>query len=282
MPPRRSPGSLPYRLAVVLAAGVVVARTALLVAGGLHRLQSLGLSDPVWPALAVLLGLLLAPYVSEVQAAGAKVVRLQDRTPRAGGGELAELASGAVDGDAALSSDQQAELAASRYVALQLALTGAEALYEELEEWRLHLYVPDETGRLVPVLEHDDPAEAWQKGWDPGDGVVGRAFARRRGQVARTPELQEEVARLPGKPADAFAALRTAVAVPLLNLAGRPVGVLSAAADTEVDDGALGQVLVAVQALAGGLARVLVDLAAWDTDSDDDAADPSGPHTRGG
>jgi hypothetical protein len=141
---------------------------------------------------------------------------------------------------------------------------------------RLHLHVPDDGGRLVPVLEHDDAATAWSCGWDPGVGVVGRAFSRRRVQVSRAPALQAELSQVPDKPDEAFRDLSLVLAVPLLNLGGRPVGVLSAAASDpepagtpERDpDRAAGEaeLRLALEALASGLARVLVDLAAWDTD----------------
>jgi hypothetical protein len=255
---------------------VVVVRAVLLGLDGLDRLQSLTLADPVWPALAVLLGLLLGPYVSEVQAVGTRLVRHAPHTARDSSGELAELAAGALEGLPVLSADEEAELAASRYLGTQLAVAGAQALYPELARLRLHLYVPDDGGRLVPVLEHDDLETAWSRGWDPGVGVVGRAFSRRRVQVARAPLLQEEVRPLPDKPDDAFRELSAVVAVPLLNLGGRPVGVLSAST-TEADlDPGDPELRLAVEALASGLARVLVDLAAWDTDDAGAAGAPGG------
>ena len=272
-----SRGAGPYRAALAVAGGVVLIRTALLAADGLGRLQDVGLSDPVWPALAVLVGLLLAPYVQEVQAAGTKVVRHTAPTPRDSSDELAELAAGSLEGSPDLSPDEEAELAASRYLGAQLALSGAVPLFPELAPLRLHLYVPDDDGRLVPVLEHDDPDEAWARGWDPGVGVVGRAFSRRRVQAGRGPALQEELRAVPDKPPEAFADLQVVLAVPLLNLAGRPVGVLSAAAVEGAPDPTDPEIRLALEALAAGLARVLVDLAAWETD--DAAGEPAG---RGG
>lgn len=276
MSPRTSTasGPWPYRVAVAVAAGVVVVRTVLLALDGVERLQDLSLTDPVWPALAVLLALLLGPYVSEVQAAGTKLVR---QAPAAdSSGELAELASAALDEQPTLSLDEQAELAASRYLGTQLAVAGAQVLYPELAHMRLHLHVPDDSGRLVPVLEHDDAATAWARGWDPGVGVVGRAFSRRRMQVSHAPALQAELSQVPDKPDEAFRDLSLVLAVPLLNLGGRPVGVLSAAtSDPEPPDGSENssddlaheaELRLALEALASGLARVLVDLAAWDTD----------------
>lgn len=272
-----SRGAGPYRAALAVAGGVVLVRAALLAVDGVDALQGVGLSDPVWPALAVLVGLLLAPYVQEVQAAGTKVVRHTAPTPRDSSDELAELAAGSLDGAPDLSPDEQAELAASRYLGAQLALSGAVQLFPELAPLRLHLYVPDDDGRLVPVLEHEDPDEAWARGWDVGVGVVGRAFSRRRVQAGRGPALQEELRAVPDKPPEAFADLRVVLAVPLLNLAGRPVGVLSAAAVEGAPDPTDPELRLALEALASGLARVLVDLAAWETD--DAAGDPAG---RGG
>jgi hypothetical protein len=156
-------------------------------------------------------------------------------------------------------------------------MAGAVPVFPELEDLRLHLYVPDDDGRLVPVLEHDDPVQAWERGWDPGTGVVGRAYSRRRTQAGRGEALRAEGHQVPGKQ-DAFAALEAVVAVPLLNLAGQPVGVLSAASDGEPDPEAP-VVRASLEALASGLARVLVDLAAWGTDDDLAAGAPA---PRGG
>jgi hypothetical protein len=272
MSPRTSSasGPWPYRVAVGVAAGVVLVRSVLLALDGVERLQGLSLTDPVWPALAVLLALLVGPYVSEVQAAGARVVR-QAPPPADSSGELAELASATLDEQPTLSPDEQAELAASRYLGTQLAVAGAQVLYPELAPLRLHLHVPDDSGRLVPVLEYDDAATAWARGWDPGVGVVGRAFSRRRVQVSRAPALQAELSQVPDKPDEAFRDLSLVLAVPLLNLGGRPVGVLSAAGSGPEPLGPEGgadeaDLRLALEALASGLARVLVDLAAWDTD----------------
>lgn len=255
-----------YRAAIVVAGGVVVVRTGLLVADGLDRLQTLTLADPVWAAVAVLLVLLLGPYVQEVEAAGAKVVtRDAAPSPRDTADELAAYA--ADDPLSAPPADEDAKLASGRYLGLELAMAGAVPTFPELDGLRLHLYVPDDVGRLVPVLEHDDPEQAWLHGWDPGVGVVGRAFTHRRTQVGRGEALRAEGRRQPGKH-DAFSDLDAVVAVPLLNVAGRPVGVLSAASGGDPDPEQPAQ-REALEALASGLARVLVDLAAWGTDEPD-------------
>jgi hypothetical protein len=264
MTPRRSaPGPEPYLLAVGLAASVVVVRSLLLALDGLDRLQALTLGDPLWAALGVLLALLLGPYVKEVEAAGTRVItRDAGSSPRDTADELATYA--ADDPLSALPADQEAELAAGRYLGLELAMAGAVPTFPELDGLRLHLYVPDDAGRLGPVLEHDDADDAWLHGWDPGVGVVGRAFASCRTLAGRGAALRAEGRRQPGKE-DAFADLDAVVAVPLLNLSGRPVGVLSAASGGEPDP-ERPEIREALEALASGLARVLVDLAAWGTD----------------
>ena len=257
-----------YRTAVGITATVVGVRAVLLALDGLDRLQGLGLTDPLWPALAVLLGLLLAPYVSEVEAAGVLVRRGAGAGATAG--ESADLASGA--GPAADSPDSGP--AAARLLGLQLALAGADSAFPELAGFRLHLYVPDDTGRLLPVLEHADPDDAWVRGWDPGSGVVGRAFQRGRVQAGRGDALREDVRDLADKPEEAFARLTAVLAVPLINSAGRPIGVLSAASDDPRADPAEPRVRRALEALAAALTRVLIDLVAWDTD------DPGGGAER--
>jgi hypothetical protein len=275
---------LPYATALAVAAGVVAVRSVLLIADGLDRLQELSLSDPLWPALAVLLVLLLGPYVQEVEAVGARVVRREVPGARDTAGEVAELAAGeqpddagppAVRGpasEAVLGEDAEAELAVGRFLGVQLALAGAAARFPELDGARLHLYVPDDADRLLPVLEHDDPDLVWSRGWDAGTGVVGRAWSRRRVQVGRGAALLDEVRALPDKPVEAFGPLQVVVAVPLLNLAGRPVGVLSATSDDLASrlDGPVAR--RELEALAAGLTRVLVDLAGWATDDPHDDA----------
>lgn len=267
-------GRGPWLAAVAVTGLVVLVRSALLVADGVDRLQRLTLGDPLFAALAALVGLLLAPYVKELEAVGAKVVtRDVAPSPR---DTAEELASYAADDDlgTSLREDDQADLAAGRYLGLELAMAGAVPTFPELDGLRLHLYVPDDTGRLVPVLEHDDPVQVWLRGWDPGVGVVGRAWSRRRTQVGRGEELRAEGHEQPGKQG-VFPHLEAVVAVPLLNLAGRPVGVLSAASDGEPDPGEPA-LRAALEALSAGLARVLVDLAAWGTDDPDTGAQARG------
>ena len=270
MSSRRSvPGPGPYRLAVAVAASVVVVRSVLLALDGLDRVQGLTLGDPLWAALAVLLALLLGPYVKEVEAAGTRVVTHDTgSSPRETADELAAYA--ADDRLTGPPDDEETELAAGRYLGLELAMAGAVPTFPELAGLRLHLYVPDDAGRLVPVLEHDDPDDAWLHGWDPGVGVVGRAFASRRTLAGRGAALRDEGRRQPGKE-HAFSDLDAVVAVPLLNVSGRPVGVLSAASTGEPDP-EHPELREALEALASGLARVLVDLAAWGTDEPDTGA----------
>ncbi len=268
-PRRRGVGPGAYHTAVGIAATVVVVRAVLLALDGLDRLQDLRLADPLWPALAVLLGLLLAPYVSEVEAGGVLVRRTTGAGSTAG--EAADLASGAP-----AEPSEESGVAAARLLGLQLALAGADSRFPELAAFRLHLYVPDDTGRLLPVLEHDDPDDAWVRGWDPGRGVVGRAFERGRVQAGRGDALRDDVRDLVDKPEEAFARLTAVLAVPLLNAASRPVGVLSAASSDVRADPAEPQARRALEALAAALTRLLVDLVAWDTD----APDPPGQGRR--
>ena len=276
MSPRRtSTGPAAYRAALALAAGVVVVRSVLLTLDGVRRLQDLGITDPLFPALAVLLVLLVGPYVQEVEAGGLVVRR--DDGARATADDSAELAAGEGAGD----SDHDVGVAAARVLGVQLALAGALVRFPELQGYRLHLHVPDDTGRLVPVLEHDDPDRAWSRGWDPGSGVVGRAFLRRRVQAGRGDALRAEVSALADKPDAAFARLQAVLAVPLLNTSGRAVGVLSAASDDPSADPAEPRVRRSLEALAAGLTRVLVDLVAWDTDGPGPGSGAAGPHGRG-
>lgn len=275
MSPRRtSAGPGAYRAALALAGVVVLVRSVLLALDGLQRLQDLRLADPLFPALAVLLALLLGPYVQEVEAAGV-VVRRDDA--RATADDSADLAAGEVEGDV----DRDVGTAAARLLGVQLALAGAASHFPELGSYRLHLHVPGDNGRLVPVLEYDDPDRAWSRGWDPGSGVVGRAFLRRRVLAGRGDALRDEIADLPDKPQRAFARLEAVLAVPLLNAAGRPVGVLSAASDDPGADPGEPAVRRSLEALAAGLTRVLVDLVAWDTDGPDPGPGTGRPDRRG-
>ena len=182
MSPRRtSTGPAAYRAALALAAGVVVVRSVLLALDGVRAAAGPGGHRPA------------VPGARRAARAAARPLRAGGRRP-AGSWCAATTVPGRPPTTAPSSRrGSRGRARPTTTSAWPLPACSAcswrsrarAARFPELEGFRLHLHVPDDTGRLVPVLEHDDPDRAWSRGWDPGSGVVGRAFLRRRVQAGR-------------------------------------------------------------------------------------------------
>lgn len=158
-------------------------------------------------------------------------------------------------------------LSQSRYTAAEMVISWLRGDPPgRLEGCDLRLYLPDDTGAtLQPVFAED--AEVAEERWAVGEGLVGRAWRDREAVLARGDDLADVVSALPENQRGRHAGYAVMAATPILNATGRPVGVLSASvADAETDldsDGGMSELI----ALGGVLARILVDLLGWATDT---------------
>lgn len=155
----------------------------------------------------------------------------------------------------------------ARYLAAELLTRALQDEAAETLDARLHLYLyDDDSGLLTPVLE---PAEGQPvvAGWEPGQGVVGRAWSAQAAVSARGVELSRDVGVVSERRLARYAELAVVTAIPVLNAAGVPIAVVSASSrdpDCPLDsDEALTQLLAAGELLARGL----VDLLGWATDA---------------
>ena len=132
----------------------------------------------------------------------------------------------------------------------------------------LHLYLPDETGlMLVPVFEADRAGRGSGEWWPVGQGLVGRAWRDRDILTARGPEVLEGTADLPAERRERYAGLSLVAAVPVLNAAGRPIAVLGAAATDPASRLDAPEAVEELVTHADAIARILVDLLGWETDT---------------
>jgi hypothetical protein len=137
-----------------------------------------------------------------------------------------------------------------------------------LEGASLHLYLPDETGlMLVPGFEADRTGRGGTDWWQVGQGLVGRAWRDTEGLTARGEEIMQGLADLPLGRQQRYADLAVVAAMPVLNAGGRAIAVLSASTtdpDSRLDapDG-----IEALVTHADAIARLLVDLLGWESDS---------------
>lgn len=167
----------------------------------------------------------------------------------------------------------QARYAAAEYLLAHLV----DEPPPRLGDARLNLFLPvDDGSRLLPALvtaENRPEDEAWRA----GEGVVGRAWQAGEPVTARDHEVTEGLERLPTERRSRYGRLRVVVAVPVLNSAGRPVGVLSAASTDQASTLDAPEALAEMLTRADVLARVLVDLLGWADDGP--APEPDAPET---
>ncbi|MGH8867147.1 MAG: hypothetical protein ACRDYU_04035 [Actinomycetes bacterium] len=188
----------------------------------------------------------------------------------------AEAATSLLGADAALPEPVvQARYAAAEYLLGHLL----EQPPGVLGDVRLNLFLPVDDGvRLWPALAPDDEA-AEGESWTQGQGVVGRAWQTGEPVSARGADIRHGLETLPADRRSRYERLTVVVAVPVLNAAGRPVGVLSAVSvdpDSPLDaDPALDELLTRADVLA----RVLVDLLGWADDHDSEGRQGSSAGT---
>ena len=195
-------------------------------------------------SMPVTFNLLSPPYVTADAAAG-----FAANTP--------PVIDGSDDGDQLLAESRFA--AAAQLLGVALA-----AVPEPLSGARLHLYYPDAAGMLQPVT--DGPGTA---AWPSGVGVVGQAWRDSMTVVLAGGELQEATASLGVDQLDRYGDLTSVAAVPVLNAAGRCIGVLSAATSATEPNLDTDAPLEALTLLAEACARVMIDILGWDDDSPD-------------
>jgi hypothetical protein len=144
-----------------------------------------------------------------------------------------------------------------------------------LEGASLHLYLPDETGlMLVPGFEADRTGHGGTDWWQVGQGLVGRAWRDAEGLTARGEEILQGLAHLPPGRRQRYADLEVVAALPVLNAAGRAIAVLSASSDDPESRLDAPEGIEALVTHADAIARLLVDLLGWESDS---AAPETGP-----
>jgi hypothetical protein len=181
-------------------------------------------------------------------------------------GEATARYAGDAYGEAGEPPAHDAVVDAARYLGAELLLAHLDAIGSgSLRGVNLRLYLPDEAGEvLAPVLREssEDDSEQWRR----GEGAVGQCWARDEIVVARGPELQSGLPAIPPRRARRYTALAIAIAVPVRNAEGRPIGVLGASSpdpDSGLDSPEAAGDLFAAAAVC---ARILVDLLGWAND----------------
>ena len=137
---------------------------------------------------------------------------------------------------------------------------------DPLEDCHLHLFLYDgDAGQLVPAFEEDPdrPAESWS----PGRGAVGIAWQERELVVVEGSACFDETFGLTPEQQQRYQALAYVVAVPVLNAGGDAIAVLSASTQDLGSPLGAEEGQLALVALAEYIARVLVDVLKWFTDS---------------
>ncbi len=137
-----------------------------------------------------------------------------------------------------------------------------------LEDTSLHLYLPDETGlMLVPAFEADRTGHGGTDWWQVGQGLVGRAWRDTEGLTARGEEILQGLTDLPPARQQRYVDLAVVAAVPVLNAVGRAIAVLSASATDPASRLDRPEGIEALVTHADAIARLLVDLLGWESDS---------------
>lgn len=289
--------ALAVLLAVVALAAAASGWVEVCSASGTCRPPAAG--DAVTLGFALVVLLLLAPDLGEASLGGLLTVKaVRDQEERLSGVEAAlasaqaQLAhSSAVAGGAVVNLVSGAATSAfavdppvpaprvppaaltlvlrdqSRYLAAELLLRHLGDLGSGLlEPFNLRLYLPGNEGEvLLPVL-HEEGTRAEEDVFSPGEGAVGLAWLRRRCVVLEGDEVAASVAAMPPHRRARYAKLRAVAALPVLDVGGRPVGVLSASTRDERAGLELPDVLEELAAAAEVAARVLVDLLGWAED----------------
>lgn len=156
----------------------------------------------------------------------------------------------------------QARYAAAEYLLAHLV----DEPPPRLGDARLNLFLPvDDGSRLLPALVTGDD-RSQDSDWRAGEGVVGRAWQAGEPVTARGEEIGAGLEQLAAERRGRYGRFTVVVAVPVLNSAGRPIGVLSAVSLSPASGLDAPDCLSELLTRADVLARVLVDLLGWADD----------------
>lgn len=185
--------------------------------------------------------------------------------PASEAAEARQVASEVESGKTKVVEDSVDSIA--RYLAGQTALN---ALLDQpipvCGDARFMVYLLDEdTETLLPIVETGkDPSVI---GWKPGLGVTGASYLRGEYLIASGTALRDSTFGLTSEQRLAFADLTCVASTPILNAAGRIIGVLSAATNEPDPRLRSPDARDEVLTLAAQAARVLIDLLKWFSDA---------------
>lgn len=128
-----------------------------------------------------------------------------------------------------------------------------------------HLYLPNDRGLLIPVDDPERPEN--DSGWSPGAGAVGAVWQAGDAEVRRGPDTQRDLEHLDQARRERYRSTQLVLAVPVTNLNGRVIGVLSASSPQPGDADKDRDALEAMEVHAQAAARTIIDLLGWDTDA---------------
>ena len=152
-----------------------------------------------------------------------------------------------------------------------VAEKAAQALFDDAVEdyfegcqFRFFMY-NDHQQRLIAVLRPDPPQTA-QRGWRPGEGATGVAYQSGIYQIAQGDKTHDGSFNLDAERQERYRHLTEVAAMPVVNANDRLIGVLSVSHSQDrvilgTDEGYHKHA-----AIAGAIARIVVDLLGWRTD----------------
>lgn len=177
-----------------------------------------------------------------------------------------------------LSIKMQESLDATRYFAATLAVQAifadARGAHPSFNVCQLRFFMYDNRQeRLFAVLRPNQP-EVDQRGWRLREGVTGMAYDTGEFQLATGTATHDGTYNLDEDRQRRYAHLTEVAAMPVMNAQDVVIGVLSASHDTDSSILATDDWGRTHQAAADALARVVVDLLGWHSDSEESKLGP--------
>lgn len=205
----------------------------------------------------------MAPWLRRVKFPGGELDMLEpsDRAAR-----YRQIASEQDAGVLSITQEEQTDT--TRQLVAEKA---AQALFDDAVEdyfegcqFRFFMY-NDRQKRLIAVLR-PDPPQAEQRGWRPGEGVTGVAYQSGIYQIAQGDRTHDSTFGLDTERQERYGHLTEVAAMPVVNANDRLIGVLSVSHSQDrvilgTEDGYRKHA-----AIAGAMARIVVDLLGWRTD----------------